>query len=180
MPKTKKKPHQKPKKKGSTMSATKKKTVDEMTSEDIPVLGEDSPIVDAIPEAESISVEDSSAPRMGARGKRRTDATYVALEKLLEIVEEVGLTAEEKKAWLRINGPSGSRVYVPRRKHVGRVDIAGMEAPEGTSVKLGEKSFGAVKEQLDMDAPEEVVLRNFRSVLKHMASLPSDETGASA
>ncbi len=99
----------------------------------------------------------------------------MALEKILAIVDGSGLKTEEKKAWLRINGPNCARVYVPRRKHVGRVDIAGMEAPSGTSVKLGDRSFGSVTEQLDMSAPEDRVLENFKAVLDHMASLPSVE-----
>lgn len=124
--------------------------------------------------ASEVSVALALEPKP-VRRKRSPNVTFIALEKLVAIVEESGLKADEKKAWLRIDGPNGSRVYLPRRKHVGRVDIAKMSAPEGTSVKLGDRSFGAVAEQLDMEAPEDRVLENFRAVLKHMAALPKEE-----
>jgi len=114
-------------------------------------------------------------PEATRRTRRKPGVTYVPVESLLVVVEEVGLRIEEKKAWLRIDGPSGARVYLPRRKEIGRVDIAGMEAPGGTSVKLGERSFGSVREQLDMRLSEDDVLQNFRSVLIHMASLPASK-----
>ena len=166
------------KKKSRPVEAAEKKSkaVAVAAVDNAPVIGEPSAPVEAMSRSAvaAVSASPASDPKP-ARQRRTTSATYVALEKLLAIVEESGLKADEKKAWLRIDGPNGSRVYVPRRKHVGRIDIAGMSAPEGTSVKLGDKSFGAVKEQLDMEAPEERVLENFRAVLKHMASLPAEE-----
>lgn len=97
----------------------------------------------------------------------------IAFEKVVEVVKQSGLKIQEQKAWLRINGPGESRVYVPRRPNVSRIDIAGFSAPNGTSVKLGEKSFGAVKEQLDMKGSEQTILENLKKVLKHMNALPA-------
>ncbi len=105
----------------------------------------------------------------------KDDITYIAFEKLRAIVKELGFKTEEKKGWLRINGPERRRIYLPKRNQVGRIDIAGFAAPSGTSRKLGEKSFGAVKEQLDMRAPEEKVLDRFRAVLGQMAAAPPPE-----
>ncbi len=101
--------------------------------------------------------------------------TYVAIDKMLEIIHQSGLETEEKKAWIKVVGPGGARVYVPKQKNVGRVDIAGWSAPEGTSVKLGDRAFGAVQERLDMSLPEEQVLENFRLVLKCLAALPIEK-----
>jgi hypothetical protein len=95
----------------------------------------------------------------------------IAFEKVVEVVKQSGLKILEQKAWLRINGPGETRVYVPRRPNVSRIDIAGFAAPTGTSIKLGDNSFGAVKEQLDMKGPEQTILENLKKVLKHMSSL---------
>lgn len=103
------------------------------------------------------------------------NTTYVAFEKLLTIVTESGLPTTEKKSCLRVDGPNGSKVYLPKRKRVGRVLIGNFSAPEGTSNKLGDRSFGSISEDLDMTPAEEKVLENFRAVLKHMASLSSSE-----
>lgn len=154
----------------------KSKAVAVAAVDSAPLIGEPSAPVEAA--SMSAAAEVSQSPVLDpkpVRHRRTTTATYVPLEKLLAIVEESGLKADEKKAWLRIDGPNGSRVYLPKRKHIGRIDIAGFNGPTGTVVKLGDRSFGAVTEQLDMEAPEDRVLENFRVVLKHMASLPPEE-----
>lgn len=166
------------KKSGSSKGHKAKKAVPEI-DEQIQI--EAAAVVEQEDTSEASSPEPTSSdlvePQAPVRRRRSNggEITFVAAEKLLAIVEEVGLKIEEKKAWLKVAGPSGARVYLPRRKVVGRVDIADFEAPSGTSVKLGERSFGAVKEQLDMAGPEERVLENFRSVLRHLASLPAKE-----
>lgn len=108
------------------------------------------------------------------------DTVSVAFEKVVEVVKQSGLKIQEQKAWLRINGPGESRIYVPKRPNVTRIDIAGFSAPTGTSIKLGERSFGSVKEQLDMKGPEPTILENLKKVLKHMASLPPNKDGKAA
>jgi hypothetical protein len=140
------------------------------------LLAEEIPVLDDIVEASQEAAPQKEPAKDPKKPRRRTvmghEVTYVPQEKLLAVVEQMGLSVEEKKVWLKIAGPSGARVYLPKRKDVARVDIADMTAPEGTSIKLGGRSFGAVKEQLDMQGTEEQILERFRAVLSHMQSLP--------
>lgn len=166
-------------KKNSISKKVQKSGSGKKSAKAVKVAVDKTPIVEEPPApVEALSSTSPALEPKAVRRRRSTNSTVIALEKLLAIVEELGLKTDEKKAWLRIDGPNGSRVYLPRRKHVGRVDIAKMSAPEGTSIKLGDRSFGAVAEQLDMEAPEDRVLENFRAVLKHMTSLPREEVAA--
>jgi len=159
-----------------TKAASKKSSGSKNQRTHKPTEGETKGIVETVSmpsQPDQVLAHDTSGSQAANDGLIR-----ITQEKFLAIVEEVGLTVEEKKAWLKVAGPSGARIYLPKRKVIGRVDIADFEAPPGTSVKLGSKSFGAVKEQLDLTVPEEQALENFRIVLRHLASLPPAEPKA--
>ena len=98
-------------------------------------------------------------------------STPVAFEKYVAIANELGVPTEQKASWLKLSGPKGQyRVYVAVQKFVRRIDIAGFEVQFG-AVKPHCGEFGSVKQQLDLDLPEEDILTNFRALLTHMMSL---------
>lgn len=100
---------------------------------------------------------------------------YVAQEALLSIVKELGLEAVPQAGYIKVAAAKGRAIYIGKTKRVGRVDLSGfeMEGPEAGLVKrLGGESFGAVKQQLRFDLPEEDILSAFKTVLSHMKTLP--------
>ncbi|MBI3184154.1 MAG: hypothetical protein HYZ28_18630 [Myxococcales bacterium] len=169
----------KPKKETTVKSTAAAEAAAEIPMLDDLPLPQDVPVADPAAEAAGPSAPDQG-PKPARKRMQRDgrEVTCVALEKLLAIVAEAGLKVDEKKAWLKVAGPSGARVYLPRREVVGQVNVAGFEAPAGTSVQLGARSFGSVKERLDMEGSEERVLERFRAILQHMKSLPREEAVA--
>ena len=100
--------------------------------------------------------------------------TYVANEKFIAIASKMGASFEDKKGWTKIFFCAAHRVYVPKTKNVGRVDISGFELKDlGTAVvDLGGESFGNVHQQLNTALTEIEVLANFETVLSRMKALP--------
>lgn len=109
--------------------------------------------------------------------------TYVAQEKFLKIVDELGLVRKEQKGFIKVwdpkKGENAQRLYVAKTKSVGRVDLSHFEVQFG-GVDLGGEKFGGVSQQLNMCLPEEDILTNFRALCEHMAGLPAPEPKAKA
>ena len=101
--------------------------------------------------------------------------TYVDTAKLETIWTSIeGLTVEPQAGWVKIHGPKGLRVYVPRGKTASKVGLAGFEV-EGMGCIPWPEHGGAVKQQLDFSLPENEILANFELVLRHMLTLPPVE-----
>jgi hypothetical protein len=102
----------------------------------------------------------------------------VDVEKFLSIVKENGLSILDQAGYHKCMAAKGRQVYVAKTKEVGRVDISGFEMPATPGVRdLRGERFGGVKQQLDFEGgfTEEQVLEAFRTVVKHMVSLPAAE-----
>lgn len=86
----------------------------------------------------------------------------------------------EKKGFVRFEAAEGIRVYVPKTKTVGRLDLSGFEmGPDVAGIfRLGGLSFGAVKQQVLFDRTEEEILATIAGVLDHMLTLPAREKKA--
>jgi len=110
----------------------------------------------------------------------KKDVRYVSQERVLEAAAQLQIPVDNHLASFYLVGKFGTkgpRVYVPKTKTVGRIDLNGFEVREAMPDKvryLGGESFGGVKEQLLMDSSlsEEQILGNFLEILAHMASLP--------
>jgi hypothetical protein len=105
----------------------------------------------------------------------KTETTYVAQDKFLAIVEELGLETQEQAGFIKVKGPEGHRLYVARTKKVGRVDISGFTCADsvpGVRVLDDDLKFGGVKEQIEFSGrTEDEILETFRGVLEHMMAL---------
>lgn len=104
--------------------------------------------------------------------------TYIDAAKFQEIIGASGLPIEEKKGWVRVCGPKGRSVYVPKTKTVGRVDISWGQhsATQGVLNFDESERFGSVHCGLDMSLSEQTVLGAFEAVLAEMAALPPRDT----
>lgn len=103
----------------------------------------------------------------------KKNVTYVANDKIMQVVRESGAQIEEKKGWTKVSFSPAHRVYVPHTKNVGRIDVSGFEVTDALIVvSLKGESFGNVKQQLNMTLPEEQILANLKIVLESMKALP--------
>jgi hypothetical protein len=97
--------------------------------------------------------------------------TYVAREKLMAIVAELGIPTEEKKGWTKVRCTPGSdkvnrRVYVPLNKDVRRIDLAGCDSRVPGAIPHESGRFGSVTQMVDPTLPEEAFLAAFRAILE--------------
>lgn len=104
----------------------------------------------------------------------KTNTTYISAALIAQIVEQSNLPTVDKKGWLLVGNfdTNGPRVYIPKTKKVGRIDLSGFELDSDAVNKLGGASFGAVHQQLRFDLPEAVVLSNLQQVLEELKALP--------
>lgn len=107
----------------------------------------------------------------------KNDITYVAQEKFLAVLVDMGVRYETLNTWHKVEPVKNRRVYIPLTKRVGRVDLSGFEIAlsEGLTKKPHCGEFGRVKQQLDMGGSEDDVLARFRLVVEHMLTLAPDE-----
>lgn len=114
----------------------------------------------------------------------------VKVEKLMEIVEELGLSAEPMSAYYKV-ACGDKAVYITRTQKVSRVDLSGFTIKHPAVKELSEEDaralkLGRVRAQLDFSKSEERVLEAFRSslaMMKHMAGdeeIPTLGAGAAA
>jgi hypothetical protein len=106
----------------------------------------------------------------------KKNVTYIAQEKFVAIATAQGLKLTEQAGFIRVEleGKPEHRLYVPRTKQVGRIDLAGFtpRARKGFRI-LGEgERFGAVHAQLDFSQTEGVILDAFTAACLACASLP--------
>jgi len=101
----------------------------------------------------------------------KKNTTYVSAEQLSALVAASGLPVVEKSGWLLIgaHATKGPRLYVPKTKKVGRVDLVGLDGTPGTNA-LGGESFGAVTSQLNFNATEDEIKTAFVACLQGLIS----------
>jgi hypothetical protein len=103
----------------------------------------------------------------------------VEIQKLLDIVKESGLKAEEMAAFFKVQAGS-CQVYIAKTKKVSRVDYSGFDFQHPSIIRLSDKEakelkLGRVRAQLDFSKSEDKVLEGFRTslaLMKHMAGEP--------
>jgi hypothetical protein len=108
----------------------------------------------------------------------------VQSEKLLGIVEEMGLQAEEMAAFYKV-AVGGRAVYIAKSKKVARVDLSGFDIKHPAVTRLSESEakelkLGKVRGQINFEKTEDRVLEAFRTsleMMKHLAEVPAEETG---
>lgn len=109
----------------------------------------------------------------------KKNVTYIAHEQFVALIAASGLPCVEKAGWLKVCGATGRRLYVPKTKRVGRVDLVGF--PDGEGVRaLGGESFGSVTHQLDMSRTEAEILATFGALLDALHVMPAAEPKARA
>jgi len=100
----------------------------------------------------------------------KKNVTYISSATVLAVLEASGLPIVEKAGWLKVCGASGRRLYVPKTKSVGRIDLVGLSDGPGRRA-LGGESFGSVTHQLDFSAPEADILSALDAALLDLATL---------
>lgn len=108
----------------------------------------------------------------------------VQSEKLLGIVEELGLQAEPMAAFYKV-AVGGRAVYIAKSKKVARVDLSGFDIKHPavtriTEAEAKELKLGKVRGQINFDKTEDRVLEAFRTsleMMKHLAEVPVEEAG---
>ncbi len=95
--------------------------------------------------------------------------TYVASQKLLELLEAAGFTHIAQSGFLKVEPVKGRRIYVANTKRVGRVDISGFEVDPSIGKTPEGGPFGAVKQQLRFDGTEDDVLTRFANLLTELS-----------
>lgn len=102
----------------------------------------------------------------------KKSVTYIDAAKFESLIAASGLTFTLKAGWVKVQGPAGRAVYVPRTKTVGRVDISvGEVLPLEGVMDLGELKFGSVHCGLDMARTEDEILAAFAAVLEHLKTM---------
>lgn len=105
----------------------------------------------------------------------KKNITYIAFDAVMSLVAASGCPTTEKAAWVRVNGAKGRRLYVPKCKNVGRIDLANLNIEHEGVRDLGGESFGSVTQQLDFGRPEADVLSALAHCLEMLAELPALE-----
>ncbi|MBV8068275.1 MAG: hypothetical protein JO270_00120 [Acidobacteriaceae bacterium] len=108
----------------------------------------------------------------------------VQSEKLMEIVEELGLQAEPMAAFYKV-AVGGRAVYIAKSKKVARVDLSGFDIKHPAVTRISENEarelkLGKVRGQINFEKTEDRVLEAFRTsleMMKHLAEVPVDEAG---
>jgi hypothetical protein len=95
----------------------------------------------------------------------KKNVTYIDRAKFEALIEASGLHTSDKAGWTRVEGQKGNRIYVPKTKRVGRVDVAFAHGGASGVRELGGESFGAVTAQLDMSLSEDAIMENFAALL---------------
>lgn len=103
------------------------------------------------------------------------DMTPVAQEKLIAILKEEGVHYTEQSGFIRVEGPTGRRLYIANTQKVRRVDLSGFTIKHGAHAPASGE-FGRVKQQLDFSLPEDKVLANFQQTVRYMMALQPSET----
>lgn len=104
----------------------------------------------------------------------KKNVTYIDAAKFEAIIQELGISVQVQKGFVKCKGAKGRNVYVPLTKTVGRVDISGFVYDIPGALTL-DPPVGAVYQQLDFSLPEEDILEAFKAVLEHMKTLPDRE-----
>jgi hypothetical protein len=103
----------------------------------------------------------------------------IEIEKLLGIVTESGLKAEEQAAFHKVARPDGAKaIYIAKTQKVTRVDLSGFTLEHAaikqiTADEAKELKIGRVRGQLDFTKDETVVLSAFRAALRAVKGRPS-------
>ena len=104
----------------------------------------------------------------------KKNVTYISSLAILSLVEASGCTVAEKAGWYKVMGAKGRRLYVPKTKSVGRIDLVGI--PDGEGIRaLGGDSFGSVTHQVDFSRTEPEILSTVAHCLEQLAQLPELE-----
>lgn len=100
----------------------------------------------------------------------KKNVTYVSRDTLMAAIAASGIPTQEKAGWTLVgqHGTKGPRIYVPKTKGVGRIDVCGLGDRDGLRA-LGGESFGAVTHQVDMSRPEPEILATLDDVLTALA-----------
>lgn len=109
----------------------------------------------------------------------KKDITYIEAGKLETLIAQSGLEVKDKKGWTRVDGAAGRRLYVPKTKRVGRVDLVGLSG-QGTRQLGDDERHGSVTHQLDMTRDEAAILATFERLLGELATAPAVERPAKA
>lgn len=112
----------------------------------------------------------------------RTNRPSVKLETLIRTLEEcidegMKLTVEVKKAWVKVTGPQGQKVYISKTPDVRQVDLSGFaekELPDDVPAVPATRYNGAVVAQLDLSVGDEKTAES----LKKLAGLMQDMSPA--
>jgi hypothetical protein len=116
------------------------------------------------------------------KNKENGEMTRVDFGEFERAIRDSGLKFEELASWVKVKGPDGRRVYVPRTQTVSRVMVAGFRWAEGSrrgAVEDLDEPAGSVEQVLvfdDLD-PQQIV-QNFRDLVEHMRGLPPLERPA--
>ena len=97
---------------------------------------------------------------------------YIFLEDKSPVPEGyTGRAALIQKGFIKVPGAKGRAIYVAKTQEVGRIDVSGFESETPGLVNLGDDSFGAVKQQVNMGLPEDEILLNLELLIDHMFTL---------
>jgi len=99
----------------------------------------------------------------------KKNVTYISSATVLAVLEASGLPIVEKASWLKVCGASGRRLYVPKTKSVGRIDLVGLS--DGPGRRAAEGASASVTHQLDFSAPEADILSALDAALLDLATL---------
>lgn len=106
----------------------------------------------------------------------KTEKTYVESAKFENIVKALGLDVVVKAAWVKVAGPKGRFVILPKTASVGRVDLSGFTVETAGVKPHSSGTFGSVEQELEFEGrTEDEILETFRAVCEHMTTLAPRE-----
>lgn len=105
----------------------------------------------------------------------KKNVTYIPVTAIEAIVTELNIPTVTQAAFTKVMGAKGRNLYIPRGKSIGHVDFSGFTVEHLGVVDLGEKSFGNVKQMINFEGSQEVILETIKNVLEVMISLPPVE-----
>jgi hypothetical protein len=110
----------------------------------------------------------------------KKDVTYITADKIEALIAESDLRVTELRNWLKVHGEAGRRLYVPKTRRVGTIELANFEGLTHPGiVDLGEgDQHGSVNQAVDFTLPEDQVLDAVRAALEHLATMPAMEPKA--
>jgi hypothetical protein len=106
----------------------------------------------------------------------KLEKTYVESAKFENIVKALDLDIVIKAAWVKVAGPKGRFVILPKTASVGRCDLSGFTVEMDGVKAHSSGTFGSVEQELEFEGrTEEQVLETFRAVCEHMTTLAPRE-----